>query len=100
MGNEIMLNQLRIAFFVLALHMYRCECRCEEVDLVTVNFLSPTGRYCGNKLPPMLMSPGNTAEVHFTSRQLSSSAEGFTGFTAEFKFVTGMFHRKATLSPL
>ena len=69
-------------------------CRCTDSDSVTV-YININGKatkldtYCGSKLPPMLMSSGQSNGqamiVEFRSYHSSSTV---TGFRAEYEFVT------------
>lgn len=65
--------------------------RCEEVDSVTLSapvdgVLRDIGIFCGNRRPPMLMSPGSRLDVTHVSRSLTVSTRGFA---AKYNFLTG-----------
>ena len=80
--------------------MYACVCglRCNDVDLVVVSYNGtprPFAKFCGSKVPPVMMSTDNSAEVLFFSLvQPSSSSSSLWpserfGFRAEYAFVSG-----------
>ena len=71
--------------------------RCDDVDLVVISYNGtprPFAKYCGSKVPPVMMSTDNLAEVLFFSLPASSSSPSYwipdsVGFRAQFAFVSG-----------
>lgn len=85
--------QLYVQYFVVLLssaHFTQFLYSCTGSDTVSV-YIQINGRnealgtYCGSKLPPKLMSNGNTMTVEFRSRRPSLTV---TGFLANYEFVT------------
>ncbi|XP_055928438.1 suppressor of lurcher protein 1-like isoform X1 [Argiope bruennichi] len=85
-------ERVQISFTDFDLHLPHEPPRdsCEAVDAVMI-FITINGRrerldnFCGNKLPPQLMSNGPTMEVEFRSYHSSPEVKGFR---AIYRFVT------------
>ena len=61
--------------------------------LITINGQKEkVDNYCGNELPPQLMSNGPSMTIQFKSQNSNINSSSVKRFSANYRFVTSEYH--------